>query len=184
MGARIDELDEAAFSMAIKGQIESVLSELESDGLVKCHLVEHMLACRYAGQNYEHEIRLTEVNAGFLRRATESFHAAHSAAFGYSFPDEPVEVVHVRVTARELADVELVSEEVRDEVLGQNPDERVVIDEKVRPVRAMVLRRRGLSTSLSGPVIIEEPDSTAYVPSGWTVSSAAGGCLELEKTEG
>jgi hypothetical protein len=56
--------------------------------------MQHALDMRYAGQSYELTVPVVH-GADFVT----VFHALHGQRYGYAHPDEPVEVVAVRVTA-------------------------------------------------------------------------------------
>jgi hypothetical protein len=56
---------------------------------------------RYVGQSYELTIGLPDgaIDARALEDVAARFHAEHDRAYGHSAPDEPVELVNVRLTA-------------------------------------------------------------------------------------
>ena len=55
----------------------------------------------------------------------------------------------------------------------------VIGDDGVERVTRIVRRGR-LGDPVAGPAVIEEADSTTFVPEGWTAADAAEGCLVLE----
>jgi N-methylhydantoinase A len=179
LAARSDHIDETEVRRCINGAAEEVLSELKQDGATKC-LIERRIACRYVSQNYEQEVLLSGMGADFLDRALDSFHRAHEEAFGYSFPGEPVELVSFRITGRELDSRQMPAEDLplsSDARSGQ----RDVLDDQAQPLRAEILRHRHIPAGSRGPLLIEETDSTVYVPPSWTVSPVARGCLVLDR---
>jgi N-methylhydantoinase A len=177
--ARSDHVDESETCRRINVATEEVLSELRQDGASEW-LIERRIACRYVSQNYEQEVLLCDMQSDFLDRAVDSFHRAHTAAFGYAFPGEPVEFVSIRITARELD-----SREMPTENQVHSPDaeshHRYILDDQAQPVRAEIVRHRQIPPRHPGPLLIEEPDSTVYVPLSWTASPAACGCLVLDR---
>jgi N-methylhydantoinase A len=182
LAARSDHIDENQARRFIDGAAEEVLSELKQDGASEC-LIERRIACRYVSQNYEQEVLVSSTQADFLDRAVDSFHHAHGEAFGYAFPGEPVEFVSIRITARELDSYEMPADDpVRSPDAG--PGHRDVLDDQAQPIRAEIVRHRQIPSGYRGPLLIEEADSTVYVPPSWTVSPAARGCLVLDRVPG
>jgi hypothetical protein len=47
-----------------------------------------------------------------------------------------------------------------------------------------VIGRGSLGDVRSGPLILEEEDSTVFVPAGWTVRDGTAACLLLEHSNG
>ena len=178
LAARSDHIDENEARRFIKGAAKEVLSELKQDGAGEC-LIEQRVACRYVSQNHEQEVLVGSTQADFLDRAVDSFHRAHTEAFGYAFPGEPVEFVNIRITGRELDSRAMPAEDpVRSPDAG--PCHRDVLDDQAQPIRAEIVRHRQIPSGYRGPLLIEEADSTVYVPPSWTVSPAACGCLVLD----
>src|SRR5262245_2593404 len=88
--------------------------------------VERFVDCRYAGQS--HELTVT---------GPDAFPGEHERRNGFTRPGAPVEVVALRVRARQPAPLSP----------GELPEVRR------RPVR--------------GPEVVAEPDCTVWVPAGW-----------------
>jgi N-methylhydantoinase A len=110
-----------------------------------------------------------------VERLRGEFHAMHERAYGYAAPDDPVELVNVRLAAvgvtpkpRRAPLPEGVSSTApavkgrRDvwfaEAGGVQPT--VVLD------RGKLLR----GNVIDGPAIIEEPDASTLVHPGWTAT--------------
>ena len=83
--------------------------------------------------------------------AVEDFDEEHARCNGYSRPGAPVEVVAIRASAR-------TSPALRPEDLG--PVDR-------RPAR--------------GPCVVAEPDSTIWIPDGWTAEVASDGSFVITR---
>ncbi len=56
-------------------------------------------ACRYAGQGYELTASCDELDEGWRERMQESFHRQHEHEYGFHFPNDPVEIISLRMTA-------------------------------------------------------------------------------------
>ncbi|MBI2704277.1 MAG: hydantoinase/oxoprolinase family protein [Actinobacteria bacterium] len=102
-----------------------LFAELGSDRAVTSR-TESFVDCRYAGQS--HELRVENVLA---------FHAEHERRNGYSRPDDAIEVVAVRATARRKSPVGI---------------------DDLPPV---------IRSAATGPAVVAEPDCTIWIPAGW-----------------
>ncbi|MBT4486969.1 MAG: hydantoinase/oxoprolinase family protein, partial [Rhodospirillaceae bacterium] len=60
--------------------------------------MQYSLDMRYIGQNYELQVELND-REGDLDTLRDGFFAVHERNYGYHNPDDPVEVVNLRVTA-------------------------------------------------------------------------------------
>jgi N-methylhydantoinase A len=141
--------------------------------------LQHIAEARYSGQN--HEIRVE----GILSSAEEfrsRFAEAHRVVYGYALADHPVEIVNLRVQAighagRPLQKVESASGRMADARIG----ERTVYVGPEGGWQSMPVYRRSLmpqNETFSGPAIIEEPTSTAYVlPSQTGIVDAYGNII-------
>ena len=132
---------------------------------------------RYRGQSYE----LT-VDADDLRGLEERFHGLHEQRYGYRMDDEPVEVVNVRLSA--------ILENAAPSLLEEAEPTRPAGDPPRRAVRfggdwveTLVWTRGGLGrgSRLSGPAIVEFPESTCVVPPGWEGRVHPTGTIVLER---
>ncbi len=141
---------------------------------------------RYEGQSYELAVELpaapSEVGRDGLR---ELFHRRHERAYGYSMPDQEVEVVSARVTA--------IGAMPKPEQRG--PPERVSIpEEALKEVRTVFFAERGWAEArvydrsllpagavVEGPAVIEQYDSTTIVPLGWSAEVDPHGNLRLRR---
>jgi N-methylhydantoinase A len=126
---------------------------------------------RYAGQAFE----LTIPGEAWpdpdeLRVA---FERAHEERYGYTDADSELELVTVRVAAA-LDPPELPPGEARR---AERRESRRALFGGERTETAVV---RGAPRSLSGPAIVELPESTVVVPPGWRCDGT-GGALTLER---
>ncbi|HUW77757.1 MAG TPA: hydantoinase/oxoprolinase family protein [Candidatus Nanopelagicaceae bacterium] len=151
------------------------------------------VSCRYLGQNYEQEIRtyrgrhdqsfesMLEIDPmapGFSDRLSEMFHAAHLRAYGYEMRDQSIQSVYVAATAT----IASSAVEFTPYLAGsQNPNivKRSLLTAPGTWVEALVLDRNQLSPgfTLQGPAIIEEANSTTYVPPGYLLEVDSTYCL-------
>jgi len=105
--------------------------------------VEASLDCRYAGQS--HELTVPDV---------AEFHAEHTRRNGYGRPDEVVEVVALRATARRAPAIEF--------------------DDLPLPFGAA-------NPVVRGPMVLARDDCTVWVPEGWIARPGSAGALVLRR---
>lgn len=122
------------------------------------------LAMRYAGQSHEIDIPCGDAP----EEAPVAFHREHQQRFGHCAPQEPVELVTVRLRAESPPpDLQLPA------LAKRQPG-----DPPLQPHQGFVRRaelRQG--DRLSGPLIILEDFSTHLLPAGWSLSPDAVGNL-------
>jgi N-methylhydantoinase A len=144
--------------------------ELLSQGVASEITLSRVADARYAGQS--HELRVVVESGTDL---TQLLHNAHRQTYGYAMPDEQVLVVTLRVVAQ------------GDPILAQPPDEwdqGQPAPERSREIggascRARVVSRAGLKSgdSVTGPALIEQPDTTTLLVDGETAVVDSAGNL-------
>jgi N-methylhydantoinase A len=130
---------------------------------------------RYAGQSHELTVSLPRP---FDADATsDRFHAAHERARGYRLPDEPVELVTLRVTATATSEQPAIAHE------GDEAEARtrraVQFGEETRETPVYQRGRVPTGTGLAGPAIFEGGESTVVVPPDWVATVDEQGTIEL-----
>jgi N-methylhydantoinase A len=128
---------------------------------------------RYVGQNFELTVAPTSgpspLDATALRRA---FLREHERVYGYAAPDEPVQIVALRLSAfgdREPLPVPRLAAAGTTDPKEARTGEREVYFEEARGfVATPVYRRERLRAGhrLEGPAIVEQMDSTTVIPVG------------------
>ncbi len=147
--------------------VEGMIRELEARASkelreLKDVLVNPSLDMRYKGQAYE----LNVPWKGSVDLAIRDFHATHGRMYGFSSPDEPVEVVNVRVSLVGSLRKPAVP---RTEAVRHVPEaegKRSVYFEDIGWADTLVYNRSKLKpgAALKGPAVVEEYDSTTLVP--------------------
>ncbi|MBX3541018.1 MAG: hydantoinase/oxoprolinase family protein, partial [Chelatococcus sp.] len=126
--------------------------------------LQHIAEARYAGQN--HEIRVEGVLTSAQDFAAR-FAEAHKVVYGYALDDHPVEIVNLRVQAIGHAGRPLQTvADVQGSMAAAKMGERDVYVGPERGWLTMPVYKRALmpqGEAFSGPAIIEELTSTAYV---------------------
>lgn len=194
---RLDRPEAVDIATELTRLAETVTSELaaqQRDEGAAVTLITHV-ACRYLGQNYEQEVRMYnshvdksfELNVAvapdapdFVERLAEGFHDSHRRSYGYDLPDQPIQSVYLGATAF----VSAPPVEVRPYRGVAQPTlttRRILVTREVWS-DATIARRDELpvGTVLDGPAIIEEPDSTTYVPPGFHATVDTTWCLVIE----
>lgn len=148
---------------------------------------------RYADLKYGYQLQeltlafpQTDQHTNIAGLLQELFTEAHERAFGYH-ADDPVELVSLRVRAlanagrlrfAELARVSVNSSSERSRTIGSR---QVYFGRGYGLLDTPISSRQDISGIQSGPMIIEEPDTTVVVPPGWSVSLDAYSNLALSK---
>lgn len=158
-----------------------------AEGLLMSELrTEHALDLRYRGQSSELGIPLPDVpDEASLSLCVAAFHQSHAERFGYAMPARGVEVVTARlvaVAARPAPPPEVVALASAPPLVG----ERSVWFRDTGFVQTPVLHRTALGpgTSVVGPAVIEQMDTTTIVPPGWTARADGRGNLLLDHDAG
>jgi N-methylhydantoinase A len=141
--------------------------------------VRTLVDARYVGQSHETTVEWSPGDG--WDRLIESLHREHRTRNGFSRVGDPVEVVTVRAEAVGTPAAQW------EDLPGWRPEgepargERSVITPD-GPTTASVWWRPALAagTELSGPVVIEDTDSTTWVGPGERGRVHPGGALEVE----
>jgi N-methylhydantoinase A len=124
--------------------------------------IEFSADLRYRGQSYELNVPWNQ--AGNLAAAARAFHREHARIYGYATPEREIEVVTIRLRARQrLNKPKLTRGPYRK---GPVEIRSVWVEGAWRKIpalpRAQVSPRRA-----AGPVLILDYGSTTLVPPGW-----------------
>jgi N-methylhydantoinase A len=136
------------------------------------------VSCRYLGQNYEQDIGVKLDADDLVRLTVDRFHAAHERMYGYRIAEGIVEFVYLTAVATQRREPPLA---LALPELGepQAAASRQVYSKELGWVDTPIYRREhlGLGVELSGPLIIEEVDSTTLVLDGQVVRTHPYGSL-------
>jgi N-methylhydantoinase A len=168
--------------------LESALGELEQEATANLAddeaavTVSRFADVRYAGQAYELPVRLEagEVDVG---RLVHDFVAEHIRTYGHGSDADPIDVVSVRVLAR----IERTAAQQYDPlaVIREQPQHEssrtAYFGPELGSFAVPVCNRAGLLPGdLSGPLLIDEIDSTCVVPPGCVARLDAYGNIEVD----
>jgi N-methylhydantoinase A len=196
---RLDRPEATDVARELGSLAEGVARELSAqrrdDGAVMTILTH--VACRYLGQNYEQEVRMYHGHVDrtfelavaiapdapdFVARLARAFHQSHREAYGYDLPDQPIQSVYLGATALVPSPPVAVHPYGDGAGTGGRGVVRRVLAAPGVWVDARVIRRAalGIGERIEGPAIIEEPDSTTYVPPDFHAEVHPTWCLIVE----
>jgi N-methylhydantoinase A len=140
---------------------------------------------RYVGQGYELKVPFAAglVDTNAVSTVWDAFHAIHATEYGHAFDESPIELVNLRVTAightpkleqmpqHEGAELETAFLYTRESVFREAGS--------LKTFETRVYRRDALplDTSISGPAILLQKDSTTVVPPNTTACVHASGSI-------
>jgi len=147
--------------------------DMAADGFAAKDLVlERSLDCRYFGQSYEIEVpyrRARTLGQAFL----ESFHRRHKRLYSYRHDNRPVEIVNLRIKAVALTPKIPLEREPR---AGSAPSRAIIKKQAIHTGNALrqgaVYDRSKLGPGhrVAGPALVIDPESTTYLPPGFTAA--------------
>jgi N-methylhydantoinase A len=166
-------------------------------GEIRCH---READARYAGQGFELRLDVPEVPAADVPATlTKLFHDVHRRTYGHEAAAERVEIVSYRVRAEVTlpryqpqpiapagpAGAAGLAGAAPDEGAGAaRPASRDVLVKGTRHATPVLLRRDlAPGGHRAGPLIVEQPDTTTFVPPGWTLHCDQYGNLNLTSEE-
>jgi N-methylhydantoinase A len=136
------------------------------------------LDVRYLGQ--AHEIGVPWRRDESFEVLANRFNTMHEARNGFSRPDDPIEIVAARCTARGVPAITIDDLGTWTRSSTAPPQARNVIG-ATGPTRASIYDRRALSVGdlVVGPAIIEERESTTFLDVGERAVVRSNGSLEV-----
>jgi N-methylhydantoinase A len=160
-------------------ELEAAFAELEASagaGLDAPHF-QRRADLRYRMQSFE----LT-VDADGLDALADRFGAAHEQRYGYRVDGEPVELVNLRL----VTTVAVPKPELREAPADGEPRHarrRANFDGEWVEIEVMERAALGAGSEVSGPAVVEFPESTCVVRPGWSGAIDAAGTLVLRRVE-
>jgi N-methylhydantoinase A len=141
---------------------------------------------RYLGQNFELGIPMheSELDGTHLSGLVATFHGEHKAAYGYDLPEQPVEVVNLRLSVT----VQRRSPATERPPASARPVAEAVIEHRqvwfpeTGFVTAPIYDREALpaGATFAGPAVIEQMDATTVVPPNGNVAVDDLGNLRID----
>lgn len=185
--ARSDQLDVSWLQAQRDQLVASVLNDIGRQGYAQAPLLTCVLSMRYVGQNYEQDVPLAaegDVRKN-LPQAYQRFHQLHDQFYGYHFAREALELVTLKVSAvgaSPAVELPRIPTGGRIEPITQR---NVYIDGAHGMQPCLCYRRETLpcNATITGPAIVEEADSTTWLPPGAEATVDVYGNLIIELKE-
>lgn len=163
---------------------------LIDDGIpIAAHRFEFTFDMRYAGQAYEIAVPVEvddptirpTIDAAVLAACNQQFHALHQTSFAHCNPSETPEIVTIRLNA-----IGQVSVPNTPLAAGQDPAEPKGVrcawtDGGWDDIPVFERAELGPTDTVSGPMLVEDPHSTIYLPAGWWLEGTESGDLLAQR---
>ena len=163
---------------------------LEEEGFAAASTVfRRVLDMRYVGQEYTVSVPMPDeaLDKHALQELGARFHRLHESRYGHASEGEPIEIVHLRLSA-----LGPVSKPVPPEIErgGEQPDKgaeldalQAVFDGGAGTVRAPVYQRGELRAGnrIGGPAIVVEKTATTVIEPGFVCEVTARGHLSIRR---
>src|SRR6266850_2110780 len=184
---RLDAVDGTSLDAMYGEMCAQAIAVVQESAVAGEVMVARSADARYVGQGYEVTVPVPQgrLDPRALERVRASFHEIYAARYGYANASEPVEVVTWKLSAVggspriALAKAAATSADVRRKSTRRAyfPEARGYAD---TPVYDRYQLPAG--TSLTGPAIVEERESTTVLPPGVTATVDAYASLIAETT--
>jgi len=180
---RAGEIDAAHVTAAFASLAAEAWSSLAEEGISPDTVVLSRLAdLRYAGQAYELTVRVSDDEVD-VERVTADFVAEHVKTYGHGSPDDPVDLVSIRLLARVHRRASLTgvapSADGSSGTAGETRE--AYFGPEVGLVDVPVIGRAALlGAKLEGPLFLDEYDSTTVVPPGCRATLDAFGSIAID----
>ncbi len=184
-------------ALADAGKLNTLATELQreagelmaAEGVAAAECEMHfLLDLRYRGQSSELGIPIwLPLDAAGIRQAVQGFHAEHERTYGYHSPREATQIVNVRLRVRARAGetIEVRADRINPAMRGRTGDSagkrQVYFGPRWGWQDTPVVRRETLDAT-TGPLVIEEYDTTIVVPPGALVRRDATGSVHIDLT--
>lgn len=174
---------------ALLNEMEVEARKIVSAGAPGQDLTVHRIAfMRYDGQGHEIEVAVPPgpITEGSLSALIDAFEDAYARLFSRSVPDMNVEVMNWSVT---VSNTPSAPDRVADRAVPQKAaasgSRPLHLGQDEHPTDASVYHRAGLGKGdmVSGPALIVEPQTTAFVPAGFEAQIDPAGNIVMTRIE-
>jgi N-methylhydantoinase A len=181
------DLDPAALAAVVGRMEEEARAQLAAEGFDAGAIrLRRSADCRYQGQSFELTVPVAggPIDRSVVARLEEGFGQEHERTYGHrAGPDEPVEVVSLRVVAQGVPDRPRVPDRLRIDrpgARGAAATRRVYFGPDLGWLETPILDRPDLAAPSVGPCIVEEYDATCVVPPGATARLDVSGNILID----
>jgi len=196
---RLDRDEANDISLELRNLSTLALDELKSHlGVARDDFeIVTSVSCRYEGQNFEQEIRtdwghvdrsyelaleVSPDDKNFAEKLSNEFHAAHKKAYGYDMQDQAIQSIYIGASAAiPVKNIEYKPFSTKNK---STPTQRKIWVSSNKQATAKIYNREYLVPGFKdiGPLIVEENDSTTYVPPGSTLEIDSSYAIIIEQT--
>jgi N-methylhydantoinase A len=169
-----EQLDDARIA-AECGRLNLLASERLGDA--ETAAVEVYADARFRGQSHELKVRVSRPQRGAIEQA---FRAAYEATYGRAPAGREMEIVTLRLRRVGRAPEVTLP---RVQAAPERPNRLVPVHDAAGEVcQTPALSRAALVGAMTeGPLLVIDPEATAYVPGGWTARGRADGTIVVER---
>ncbi|MGE4248402.1 MAG: hydantoinase/oxoprolinase family protein [Parvibaculaceae bacterium] len=173
-------------------RMNSVFRELEElatddfrrEGIKVAPKMSRTMELRYLGQNFELEVPAPNktFDAEVFEGVVNQFHLEHERLYGYSIRNEVCEVLNFNLAARAPATVSELPKVARGKKATSIGEASVYLDDEEKQTQVSLYDRAtfGAGTTVTGPAIIGQMDSTTLLPRGASAKVDDFGNLMIE----
>jgi N-methylhydantoinase A len=149
---------------------------------------QKFLDIRYTGQEFSIPVPIPDefIDRGNVQAIRKAFNDLHERRYGYHTPEQPVEIVNIRLRAiGRRKKLEFPSLELRREEPPQVSTRKVYFEGSEKPLDCPIYRREKLGSGVEivGPAIIQEYASTTVLFPGDRLKVAETGELVIHLSE-
>ncbi|MCB1744757.1 MAG: hydantoinase/oxoprolinase family protein, partial [Gammaproteobacteria bacterium] len=185
---RLDGIDLDALNQAFAQLRDETCELLTADGYAPtAQALRYELEIKYVGQNgaLSVAVQTLPIQSGALPTLAEAFAHAHQTTFGYRSDQEPLQLVALRVIGRGIADSPRLPARIIART-GRSEDgmrRKAYFGPEHGWLDTPVVGRHALGAAMvSGPLVIEEYDSTTVVRPGWQARLDDWNNIVMDKT--
>ena len=174
--ANLESLNQSELEHSFKQLEEQALDWIRGEEI---HGTEVMLKrsadMRYKGQSFELTVPINgSDSSGGVQALADAFHHVHEHAYQYSSPDNPVEVINVRVTVIGQTPSLNIGPDSPDQDATNNPavaepiaTRQIRLDRKLWDAPVYDRTQLPVGATMTGPAIIEQGDTTTFLVPGY-----------------
>jgi N-methylhydantoinase A len=162
--------------------VSQATTEMSADGYDPDSLeLDQRLDMRYLGQSHELTVRVSP--GASQEQIAVAFHRAHDERYGFNWPEKPVQIVNLRLTARAPEEGPTLPEIAA----GHSDSQAAMIGHKMvwfgeRALDSRLYDRTKLQAGnrIVGPAIVFQYDTTTVVPPEWVAEVDGTGNLLIK----
>ena len=164
---RWDDVDPEAITAEFEKFIDRGIAQLTAEGISRSAIeIERSLDLRYAGQSFSVKVPVeTDLETTGMETTARRFHERHERRYGHASPDEPLELVtlRLRVSGRTATPDLRISTENGSVSPAPTGQRRVRFGPEERVVDRYQRAELGPGATIPGPAIIDGAESTCLL---------------------